>query len=206
VFFSPLSWTRRSALSREGVIPPVYWYRSKENKRLFVVPVYWSFHSPEQDLTILPPYYHWRKDQLMARGLFPLMGHHRGGGERGSYIFPFYWYNANDKGDSLWVIPPVLTYIQRHGGDKPSLNVQYLLLGNVQKRGDYLSHDFFPLYRYIRDKDYENFWRRGSWRCGPGSGMVRSGKASPCPTPGGVRPRGSGTLCFPCGTARGISR
>ncbi|MBI4396421.1 MAG: hypothetical protein HY548_04955 [Elusimicrobia bacterium] len=160
MFFSPVAWTRRSASSREGIVPPVYWYRSNESRRFFAFPLYWGIRTPDKDLTIVPPYYRWRREDLLARGIFPVFGRHSSTTERGSYLFPFYWYSGTPRGDGLWIIPPILGFVSKRGTgtENPRLFAQYLLLGNVQKSTDTLSHDFFPLYKYIREKDFKNFW------------------------------------------------
>ncbi len=160
MFFSPLAWTRRSASSREGIVPPVYWYRSAEARRTIVFPLYWGASAPDKGLTILPPYYRFRRDDLRAHGIFPLWGRHHDKEDRGGYLFPFYWYSADGKGDGLWIIPPMLGYVSKRGSDteNPQLTVQYLILGNVYKSTNTLSHDFFPLYKYIRQDDFRNFW------------------------------------------------
>lgn len=162
MLFSPVSWTRRSAASREGalLVPPAYWYRSLEKKRLLAFPFYWSERTPTKDLRVIPPYYRWRWEKGGAYGLFPLWGRHRGEKEGGGYLLPFYWYTANQRGDGLWIIPPLAMTVSKWGTgtDDPHFRLQYLLLGNVDKSTDSLSHDFFPLYKYVRRKDFRNFW------------------------------------------------
>jgi len=160
LFFSPLAWTRRSALSREGIVLPAYWYRSAESKRFIFFPVYWGSATPSKSLTIVPPYYRWRREERRAYGLFPLWGRDFSPEERGGYLFPFYWYSADKKGDGLWIVPPLLVYLSRGGTgtDRPRSHLQYLLLGGVAREGENLEHEFFPLYKYIRRADFRNFW------------------------------------------------
>jgi hypothetical protein len=162
MLFSPVSWTRRSPASREGVLlaPPAYWYRSAEKSRLLIVPVYWRERTPAKDLRVVPPYYRWRWEKGGAYGLFPLWGRHRGAKESGGYLLPFYWYTADKKGDGLWIIPPLAMTVSKWGTgtDDPHFRLQYLLLGNVEKSTDSLTHDFFPLYKYVRRRDFRNFW------------------------------------------------
>jgi hypothetical protein len=160
MFFSPLAWTRRSASSREGIIPPVYWYRSGEAKRLFVFPLYWRTAAREKGLTVVPPYYNWRRKDGSAYGLFPVWGRHSFGKERGDHLLPFYWRSRDEAGNGRWIIPPALAYVSKtgRGTESPETSAQYLLLGNVRSTSQGLSHDFFPLYKYIRSEDFRNFW------------------------------------------------
>ncbi len=161
MFFAPFFWTRQSALSREGAVPPlVYWYKSQEKKRVFVAPLYWFLHSDNREFLIVPPYYKWKENKRLYYGVFPLWGRHLSEKERGSYVFPFYWYSGKGKGDGLWIVPPLLSYLNKSGTgtDEARFNLQYLLLGNVSKTSDSLSHGFFPLYQYVRKKDFANFW------------------------------------------------
>jgi len=160
MFYSPILWTRRSPLSREGIFPPFYWYRSQEARRTVVFPLYWNTRSPDKSLNIVPPYYRWRYDERRAHGFFPLWGKHSDDKTRGGYLMPFYWYTKNNKGDSLWIIPPLLAYVskQGQGTENPRFSMQYLLLGNIQRSTNTFEHDFFPLYRYVRRDDFRNFW------------------------------------------------
>jgi len=159
-FFSPIAWRRKSRLSREGIVPPVYWYRSAEIKRLFVIPVYWSVQHPEKRLLIVPPYYSWKDFDSRIYGLFPLWGHHREQDRHGGYLFPFYWYSKKTTGDGVWIIPPLLTYIQkdRSGTPDSALHVQYLILGDYSRKREDLEHGFFPLYKYVSSPERTNFW------------------------------------------------
>ncbi len=162
MLFAPLFWTRTSPSSREGIVPPVYWYRSAEARRTVVFPLLWRERSEDKSITIVPPYYQWRNKDRNAYGVFPVWGRQKSEKERGGYLLPFYWYSGDGRGNGMWVIPPALAYITRHGygTGNPRLNVQYLLLGNIQKSSHTLQHDFFPLYRYVRSgsDDYTNFW------------------------------------------------
>ncbi len=169
MFFSPLLWTRRSRSSSEGIFPPVYWYRSAEARRTFVVPLYWRVKTASRDLRILAPFYRWREKDVTEVGVFPLWGRRtaqveKGGvvhrEPRGGYLFPFYWYDTDGKGNSLWIIPPILGFVTKDGAgtENETFNMQYLVLGNVRKRRDSLEHGFFPLYQYVRKKDYVNWW------------------------------------------------
>jgi hypothetical protein len=168
-FFSPLVWTRRSKASREGIVPPVYWYRSAEARRTFIVPLYWDVRTANRELWILPPAYRWRRDATVEKGFFPLWGRRtervEEGGvvrreARGGYLFPFYWADTDGKGNGTWIIPPILGFVNRAGAGTPEarFSMQYLLFGSVRKKGDELEHGFFPLYQYIRRKDFVNWW------------------------------------------------
>jgi hypothetical protein len=160
MFFSPLLWTRTSKLSHEGIFPPVYWYKSAEARRTWVVPVFWRTKKPELTFTIVPPYYRWVTPSVTAQGLAPVWGRHRGDKKRGSYLMPFYWHSGDGQGNGLWIVPPLLMYVTKSdsGTDQSRFNMQYLLLGSVHKAAGSLEHDFFPLYRYVRNEAYANFW------------------------------------------------
>lgn len=160
MFFSPILWKRRSPLSREGLLPPVYWYRSAVARRTIVFPLVWSSSSPHKGMRIIPPYYRLTSEEKLSYGVFPFWGRHMGAKERGGYLLPFYWYTGDGKGNGFWIIPPILGTVARRGvnTDNPRFSMQYLLFGNISKSTDTFSHEFFPLYKYVRVRDFRNFW------------------------------------------------
>jgi hypothetical protein len=160
LFFSPVAWSRRSPSSREGLLPPYYWYHSREKDRKILFPLWWSLHTPEAGWDVWGLYYRWRRGDDGARGLFPLWGRHRRGDRHGSYLMPFYWSSSDGRGDGDWALPALLTvgsYHQR-GTPEAASQGQYLLLGNWSSGPGRREHGFFPLYQSVRREDFANFW------------------------------------------------
>lgn len=160
VWATPVYWSRRSATSREGAFPLGYWYHSAEKDRTFVLPFFGRSRVMDRSWWVAGPVYRVESPGRDSHGVFPLWGRFSSPDDSGSYFLPFYWASGNGRGDRRLVLPLFLTYVEQSkmGTPERERRVNYLLLGSVVQKGSDLSHGFFPLYQYVREKDFENFW------------------------------------------------
>jgi len=160
LWLTPLYWSRRSPLSREGAFPLGYWYASREKARTFLLPFYGHNRTLEGRWSFVGPAYRAEGPDRRSYGVLPLWGRFFSSRERGSYLAPFYWASGDGRGNGSMVLPPLLAYVsqRRAGTPERERSVNYLLLGTVAQKGADLSHGFFPLYQYAREGDFRNFW------------------------------------------------
>jgi len=135
-FVSPLFWTRRGPLSREGAWPLGHWYKSAEKSRRLVLPLYYNAAAANRRLTIFGPYYRVARTSLDGWGVFPLWGWTRP-------------HPGSPGASPPRREPPV---------PRDDFDLNFLLLGHVARHGDERTHGFYPLYRSVRRGDFKNFW------------------------------------------------